>query len=83
MAIIRQKIWYVCDKCNEWFHYPDYKIPDNCPDCNKGVLIKTCAYCGEESENCKCADRQKKIELNVSDKRSFRSGENLGESRAD
>lgn len=53
MAILTSRIWYVCNKCGEWFSYDT--PPKICPDCNKGDLVKTCAFCGETFEECKCS----------------------------
>ena len=55
MVITQPRTWYVCDECGEWFYYPEnYKIPKKCPDCKKGKLVKTCAFCGIKFEECKC-----------------------------
>ncbi|MFH1376925.1 MAG: hypothetical protein ABIH25_04780 [Candidatus Woesearchaeota archaeon] len=57
MVITRPRIWYVCNKCGEWFCYPK-NPPKKCPDCKKGDLTKTCAFCGEKFEECKCSKRR-------------------------
>lgn len=59
MVIRTPRIWYVCNKCNEWFHYPKDNPPAKCPDCQIGVLIKTCANCGEDFDKCTCKAKPK------------------------
>lgn len=57
MAITTTRIWYICNKCGEFFYYPEDDLddlPDKCPDCNEGVLIKSCANCGYDLSECKC-----------------------------
>jgi hypothetical protein len=58
MTVLSPRIWYVCNKCEEWFRPENCKKSEKCPDCKKGVLIKTCAFCGEEFDKCKCSKQK-------------------------
>ncbi len=55
MVITRPQTWYVCNKCGEWFQFPNDNSQKLCPNCKEGKLIKTCAFCGEKFDKCKCS----------------------------
>ncbi|MCD4666284.1 hypothetical protein K8R47_00555 [archaeon] len=57
MVIIQPRIWYVCDKCGEFFYYTN-NVPKKCPECKKGILIKKCCFCGNEFKKCKCSKEE-------------------------
>jgi len=56
-------IWYVCNKCGEFFTPEDYKRNKICEDCKEGTLIKKCGYCGQEFSNCKCEWTEEELKL--------------------
>jgi len=58
MVIIRPRIWYVCDKCHEWFIGKQFKSDMHCPECKKGILEKTCGFCGENYLECQCTEKE-------------------------
>jgi|GEM_PF-6037600 len=47
-------IWFVCDKCGEWFTPAIAEKSTKCPECKTGNLVKKCAYCGKGFSECKC-----------------------------
>jgi hypothetical protein len=59
-----RRIWYICDKCNEYFADPGKA----CSKCKNGKLVKTCVFCKKKAEACKC------VENDLTDRMCFKCG---------
>lgn len=65
---MEQKIWHVCNNCDEWFHFNSADALKTCPDCGDGELQKGCYECQDTQENCVCSNSLDALKKNNSKK---------------